>query len=273
MSIVGSGTALDPLTFMNDVEDPGEWYAYITNALGVKGWNAMPEVIVELWVNGYLIKHDWSKSLTVDENLDSDDGFDVGSTVCDINEDFWKCKDATVGAAVWDRISSNAGTRDLNFFVSSAKVPAVNAPTWATLVGNRKGYTFDVDDYVDLQDDELPHEWIAESDVTWHLHIYTNGLDDTDRTFKVYLEWFFANSGSAVGTDSHSIQFTIPANTPDRTHLMYNIKTVTMTGKNYGAAISVMIKRVTADSGTPPTNDPFFSKVGLHYRADKFGSS
>ena len=64
---------------------------------------------------------------------------------------------------------------------------------------------------------------------------------------------------------------TIPANTPDRTNVYFDVATIDGTGTNFGATGQMRVKRIAA-SGTDPSNDPFFQMVGIHYEIDGFGS-
>ena len=162
--------------------------------------------------------------------------------------------------------------QDIQFSISTAKVPAANYPTWATFGANTKKFTFAEGDYVDLQANEISHSYKEGSDATWHVHIYNNGLDATARTVKYQFDFGITNPNDVYSESSHSLQVTIPANTADKTHLYYDIYTVTGTDINHGADITVRFSRIANDTGTDPSGDPFVSMGGLHIENDTVGS-
>jgi hypothetical protein len=87
------------------------------------------------------------------------------------------------------------------------------------------------------------------------------------------VEWVFANIGdvlSATITDT-SVDLLIPANTTDRTHLIFSISNRLMTGNRIGTHVYARLRRVAA-VGAAPTNDPFCSMLQLHVETDTTGS-
>lgn len=175
-------------------------------------------------------------------------------------------------ATVWD---------DINHSFASAKVPAANAPTWATFIGNIKAYTFAINDYVDMEPMEVLHGYKEGTDLEFHLHYVTNGLDATDRTVKFEIEYSYANMGNptttGVGsalpsTTVVSMEQTIPADTPDKTHMYTDIDDINGTGIAIGAIVAVRFKRIAA-SGTDPTSDPYCLMLGIHHEIDTLGSN
>jgi len=162
--------------------------------------------------------------------------------------------------------------KDIQFPTGSAKVPASNAPTWTTFSTNTNKYTWAVNDYADLQANEVIHEFKEGSDVQWHIHIFTNGSDGTDRYVKYIIYFDIVNNDGTFSERSVTSEITIPASTADRTHIIQNIGVAaTGLGIDIGADVTCRLKRETA-SGSAPTSDPFVSMVGLHVACDTLGS-
>jgi len=174
-------------------------------------------------------------------------------------------------AAVWN---------DINRSFSSARVPAANAPSWTSFVGNLNEYTFGINDLSELEPIEMLHDYQEGTDIEIHLHWVNNGLDGTDRYVKWEVEYTIANMGDPLNTGVGdvfpaptvvSVEKLIPANTPDRTHLYVDLTDITGTSVTMGAAIKMRIRRITAD-GTAPSGNPFALMVGIHYEVDTVGS-
>jgi len=152
------------------------------------------------------------------------------------------------------------------------KTIGVGAPTLATISGNVKGYTYAVNDGLDIDSTELNHAAKSGSTLSkFHVHIVTNGLDATDRYVRFNFEYLHANFGAVMaGTTVGAIDLLIPANTPDRTHLIFDIGDYT--NLNAGSQIIGRFSRVAA-TGTAPTNAPFVLKFQLHSEFDKLGTN
>ena len=161
---------------------------------------------------------------------------------------------------------------DIQFSLSTARVPAANAPSWDTFSGNLKKFTFAINDFIDLEAKEIPHSYKSGSDYEWHIHIFTNGLDGTDRTIKYQIEYAITDTDAVISVLTVSQQFTIPANTTDLTHLKLSIPGNDGTGIVMEDDITVQFKRIATDTGVNPTSDPFVSMVGIHYEVDTVGS-
>ena len=168
---------------------------------------------------------------------------------------------------------------DWNLGISGAKVPAVNAPTWATLVGNLNAYQFAVNDYLYMEAQEFLHDWKEGTDVQAHLHWVTGGLNDaTVRGVAWEVEYSVCNPleaafGASAFTSATvaSTEFTIPAAQPDRTHRIGTIATIPGSALRIGAQIIMRLRRVAA-VGTAPAANPFAISFGLHYQSDTSGS-
>jgi hypothetical protein len=141
-------------------------------------------------------------------------------------------------------------------------VTDITAPQWA--VGN----------WVQLEDQEIVHAYKEGSDWVWHVHLITNGTNVNDRYVRFEVKWIWANANDQFSEviTSTSEDMLIPANTPDRTHLIRNIKTHEMPTAKIGAHVLSRLERVAAD-GTAPTGNPFCSLLQIHVECDTLGSS
>jgi len=84
-------------------------------------------------------------------------------------------------------------------------------------------------------------------------------------------EYLAANfNGVMAGTTVGAVDLLIPANTPDRTHLILDIGDYTTL--NIGSQIVGRFSRV-ASVGAAPTNNPFVLKLQIHAEKDSIGSN
>ena len=153
------------------------------------------------------------------------------------------------------------------------RTTGANIPTLQTLKGNITVPRWSVNDFNVCEGQELIHAWLEGSTIYWHVHVISNGLDATNRYLRFEIEWVFANIGdvlSATITDT-SVDLLIPANTTDRTHLIFSIANRLMTGNRIGTHVYARLRRVAA-VGAAPTNDPFCSMLQLHVETDTTGS-
>lgn len=167
---------------------------------------------------------------------------------------------------------------DINFPFSSAKLPAANYPDWTLLYAPFYAYTFKVNDVMQLTAQEIPHTWAEGTSISIHVHILTNGVDTSKRYLKQTISYLWANplgdgngatAASTLGTITY--EFEIPANTPTRTHLVYNVGDISGAGMKIGSYLGLHFKRVTS-AGTAPTNNPFILAVGVHHQVNTLGS-
>lgn len=161
---------------------------------------------------------------------------------------------------------------DIQFSISTAKVPASNFPAWVNFGTNTKKFTFAVGDFVDLEPNETHHSYKEGSNLTCHVHFYSNGVDGTDRTVKYQVDIGITNPGGVYSESQESAQFTIPASTTDRTHFIHEIAELDGTGVEQGAEITIRFSRIATDSGSDPSGDPFVSMVGIHIEENRVGS-
>ena len=89
---------------------------------------------------------------------------------------------------------------------------------------------------------------------------------------KFEIEFYHANvNGVLSSINTISKEFTIPANTPDRTMLLLSIGSYTYTGGRISSHIWPRLKRITS-TGTAPTNNPFCTMLQAHILCDSVGS-
>jgi len=145
-------------------------------------------------------------------------------------------------------------------------------PTLETLRGNVTAPKWEVNDFNVCEGQELTHAWKEGSEIYWHIHLLTNGLDTTDRYVKFEIEFYHANVNDAL-SNIHTIskEFAIPANTPDRTMLLLSIGSYTYTGGRISSHIWPRLKRIVS-TGLAPTNNPFCTMLQAHILCDSVGS-
>ena len=148
-----------------------------------------------------------------------------------------------------------------------------NIPTLTTFVGNLTLPIFAVNDFAVLEAKEFIHAWKEGSDTTFHIHLVTNGTNVNDRAVKFEVEYTYQKIGSAFGASNTvvSTEMVIPANTPTRTHLLYNITTFTPIGITIASQVIARLRRITA-AGTAPTTSPWVMAFQMHVECDTFGS-
>jgi len=163
---------------------------------------------------------------------------------------------------------------DLYIPLAGAKVPASHAPTWSTFSANLNSYTFAVDDYADLATTEILHGYSEGTDLNLHIHIITNGTEAIATKAQYTLYYSIGNVNATMSAEaSNTFELTIPANTPDRTHLYLDMGDITGTNITLGASLKLRIKRVAKSAGgSNPAADPFVEMVGVHYQIVRTGS-
>lgn len=148
-----------------------------------------------------------------------------------------------------------------------------NVPVLSTLIGNITVPQWSIGDLNVCEGQEMIHAWKEGTDAHWHCHIITNGLDTTDRYVNFRVEAVVATLNgtiSAVQTfDSGDVL--IPANTPDRTHIIVPIGVMGMSGNTIGTQVYARLERI-ASTGTAPSVDPFCSMLQMHIECDTVGS-
>lgn len=165
-------------------------------------------------------------------------------------------------ATVWEDID----------FPIIIRLTGANIPTLEVLQGNITAPQWQVDDYNICEGQELIHQWKEGSRVYWHIHIITNGVDTTDRFLKWEVEWFWVNvDGQLSASDTQSVEYTIPANTPTKTMKVISIYDWIPIGGKITGHVYARLKRI-ASTGTAPTNNPWCTMLQLHVECDTLGS-
>jgi len=160
--------------------------------------------------------------------------------------------------------------KDVDFPVI-IKTTGSGVPTITTVSGGIQRPQWAVNDTLQLEGKEFPHEWKVGSDVNWHLHMITNGLEAVDKYVKWEIEWMFANKDGQCTTLTQSYEYKIPANTPDKTHILIPIYAWTPTGILLAAHVWPKLKRI-ASAGAAPAANPWLEMLQLHVECDMAGS-
>lgn len=174
-------------------------------------------------------------------------------------------KTVVLDETVWD---------DIQFSISSGRVAAANYPDWdATFTTNTGEYKFDVNDYIDLGAQEMPHWWYEGSIFYPHVHVALDGANSSGGSYYVKFTIFFAYAEAtevwAETTDTVEIE--IPDGTADLTHLLGTGSGITI-DKKIGTQTKIRLKRIAATAGDEYPNHIFVTQVGLHAQKDTMGS-
>lgn len=168
---------------------------------------------------------------------------------------------------------------DIQFAISTGKVPAANAPTWSAFGANTSLYSFAVNDYIDLEAQEFLHSWEEGSTVEFHIHWATgtgNYVSGDRVQWKIYYSW--ANMSSTAPYSNFtteyeaSVEHVFSSTVTPRSHVYSSFGAFTPTGGTIGAQLVVRLKRIAKKAGTDPSTAPFVLQVGMHYKIDTIGS-
>lgn len=159
------------------------------------------------------------------------------------------------------------------------RVAGAGRPSLATFVGNIQQYQFAINDNAELEAVELLHGWKEGTEIELHVHWATGGLNDsTVRGVKWEIEYSWANTLLSGGTTvfgaptTISLESSIAASEPDRTHRYTSVGSFTPTGGKVGAFLVMRVKRIASVTDPAPAADPFGLAVGVHYQVDTVGS-
>ena len=146
-------------------------------------------------------------------------------------------------------------------------------PVIAAVGGNITMPRWAVNDAHICEAQELVHGWVEGSEVQWHIHLTTNGVDGTDRYVKFTLEYGYAAPDNAWVFPAllTSPELLIPAGTPDRTMIVMNLGSFTPSGLGIGSQTVARLNRIAA-VGAAPTSDPFVPILQMHIQVDTLGS-
>ena len=147
-----------------------------------------------------------------------------------------------------------------------------NIPTLTAINGNLTMPQWQVNDFNVCESQEMIHSWKEGSEVFWHLHLTTNGLDATNRFVRFELEYGYCDVNGqwvfpAVITTPDIL---IPANTPNETMMIMSLGTFTPPIK-IGGHVVARLRRI-ASVGAAPTNNPWIPMLQLHIQLDTLGS-
>lgn len=163
---------------------------------------------------------------------------------------------------------------DLQFAVSTGKAPAANYPDWQTFTTNTSEYGFAVNEYIDMQANELPHWWKEGSTADIHCHITPKDANSTGSNryakFTVYVA--YVGSDSIWTETSFSAELTIPTGTAAMKGHYLDMGDLTLTSLKIGTQVKVRVKRIAATGGTEYGSDVFITQVGFHLQKDTMGS-
>lgn len=146
-------------------------------------------------------------------------------------------------------------------------------PALAAVGGNLTLPRWAVNDAHMCEAQELVHGWVEGSEVQWHIHLTTNGVDGTDRYVKFTLEYGYAAPDNSWVFPAllTSPELLIPAGTPDRTMIVMNLGSFTPSGLGIGSQTVARLNRIAA-VGAAPTSDPFVPILQMHIQVDTLGS-
>jgi len=152
------------------------------------------------------------------------------------------------------------------------RTAGVGIPTLTTLNGNITMPQWQVNDFNVCESQEMIHGWKEGSEVFWHLHLTTNGLDATNRYVRFQVEYGYAGVDGvwvfpATLTTSDIL---IPANTPSKTMMIMSLGSFTPPIK-IGGHVVARLKRI-ASVGAAPTANPWIPMLQLHIQVDTVGS-
>lgn len=150
---------------------------------------------------------------------------------------------------------------------------APGQPTLAVLNGNITMPQWQVNDFHVCESQEFVHGWKEGTEVQWHIHLTTNGVDATDRYVKFTLEYGYVDVGGAWVFPAllTSPELLIPANTPDRTMFIFSLGSFTPLGFKIGAHAVARLMRIAA-VGAAPTLNPFVAMLQMHIQVNTLGS-
>jgi hypothetical protein len=168
-------------------------------------------------------------------------------------------------ATVWE---------DLQFQISTARVPASNFPSWEAFTTNTYEYAFDVDEYVYLFANELYHSWKEGTAANVHLHITNKTAQNTGANryakFTVYIA--YADTDEVWTETSVTAELTIPTGTSAMTNFYLDVGDLSLTNNLIGSQIKCTVYRIAATGGTEYADSTFITQVGMHLENDSMGS-
>jgi len=165
---------------------------------------------------------------------------------------------------------------DVQFPISSGKVPAANYPNYETFLAHSNQYAFSVDDYIDLQANEPPHSWKEGSRVFWHAHIAIKTAQTTgaNRGARLFLYIGYSDvAGTWVELAKKAATLTIPTGSAALKNFYLDLGySDDFSACHVGMQICVRVGREAVTSGVEYADDVFITQVGMHIEKDTVGS-
>jgi len=149
---------------------------------------------------------------------------------------------------------------------------AAGIPSLAAINGNITMPQWQVNDFNVCESQELIHAWKEGSEVFWHLHLTTNGLDATNRYVRFEVEYGYSdvNGVWVFPVTLTTADLLIPANTPSKTMMIVPLGSFTPPVK-IGGHVVARLRRI-ASVGAAPTSNPWIPMLQLHVQVNTMGS-
>lgn len=166
------------------------------------------------------------------------------------------------------------GYDEIQFRVASGKVPSSNFPNWELMTATCSEYAFAVNEYIDLNSEELPHWWLEGSAADAHVHFSTKQANTSGTTTYAKFTGTFAYADINEGwvEVAKTAEYAITSPTGATTHLYLDMGDLDLTNYKLGAKIKCHIKRIAATSGTEYPADVYIHDIGLHMIRYRLGS-
>ena len=166
----------------------------------------------------------------------------------------------------------------MQFPASTGKVPQANFPNWEAFTTNTAEYAFDVNEYIDLQANELPHCWEEGTSVEVHVHLANKTAQATGADRFIKFEAYVAYADHEEAWIEHasspvSGEWTIATGTAALTHHTLSLGYLTMPDNSIGTQVKIRIKRIAATGGTEYADRVFVTQCGVHHEVDALGSA
>ncbi len=163
---------------------------------------------------------------------------------------------------------------DMQWEISSGRVGVANFPDWVQVTTNIYEYAFDVNDYIDLNAEELPHNWVEGGNVDLHLHVATDAANTSGSSqyakFTLYVA--YSTPGTAWTETPFTAELTIPNGTGANVPFLLDMGNLDLTGFGINTHLKVRVKRIAATGGTEYADHIFIHQVGGHVLVDTLGS-
>jgi len=152
------------------------------------------------------------------------------------------------------------------------RTAGVGIPTLTTLNGNITMPQWQANDFNVCESQEMIHGWKEGSEVFWHVHLTTNGLDATNRYMRFEVQYGYAGVDGVwvFPATLTTADILIPANTPSKTMMIMSLGSFTPPIK-IGGHVVARLKRI-ASVGAAPTANPWIPMMQLHVQLDTLGS-